>query len=456
MHIKSFIIGLLLFLIGGSTLWWMVSERKKEQKEVDFLRSKYSSEYEQLDKLTPEELAKSPFGLDPNGHAKTQEQLQQGQMERLKADMEKLAAGEMSIYPSPDDFYGENWRDEVEKYKKQKEVSEFIQTGSIMCTSIGGIIVSWFLLLNIARIIIKILSGIKHILFRIFRGKGESEEQLQQITDTTEEVKQDKEAPPEQNKEPQPKVEKAESISKVLVNSGWQYTDSLAGQSQKIGQRKRIPLKSKARVENKSQESQKEHSNTRVSNESHKSKQPLADKDADKDKVKSQDKTKNVGIVPDGSGQLNPIDDTLKDLTQQVSAIREYAAHQQDRLEKLQDGYDWNIIKSFCLRVIRCIDNIENRIEQLEDQDCDVTYLEEFRDELIFSLESSGVEQYKPEINSEYRGQEKFAEAVKEKKHSNDPKQKGRIEKVIRPGYQCFIDEENVRIVRPAQVRLYA
>jgi len=451
MNVKSIIIGLLLLVVGSGALWWMVSERRKEQKEVDFLRSKYSSEYEQLDKLSPEELAESPFGLDVNGHAKTQEQLQLEQQERLKANLDKLAAGEMTVYPSPDDFFGENWQDELEKYKKRKELSEFILTGSIMCTSVGGIIVSWFLLLNIARVIIKILSGIKRILCRVFRGKGESEEQ-QQSTDIIDEVKQDKETPPEQDKEPQPKMEKTESISKVLVNSGWQYTDSLTGQPQKIGQRKRIPLKSKALSENKSQESPKGNSDIKVSHGAKKNNQPRTDKD----KVKSQDITKSVTIIPDSSGQLNPIDDTLKDLTQQVSAIREYAAHQQDRLQKLQDGYDWNIIKSFCLRIIRCIDNIENRIEQLAEQDCDVTYLEEIRDELVFSLESSGVEQYEPEINSEYRGQEKFAEAVKERKRGNDPKQKGRIEKVIRPGYQCFIDEENVRIVRPAQVRLYA
>ena len=53
--------------------------------------------------------------------------------------------------------------------------------------------------------------------------------------------------------------------------------------------------------------------------------------------------------------QSKPIDNTLTDLTQQVSAIREYAASQQGRLEKLQDGYDWNIIRTFCLRVIRAV-----------------------------------------------------------------------------------------------------
>jgi molecular chaperone GrpE (heat shock protein) len=154
--------------------------------------------------------------------------------------------------------------------------------------------------------------------------------------------------------------------------------------------------------------------------------------------------------------QSKPVEASLRELTQQVSAIREYAAHQQERVKKLQDGYDWNIIKNFCLRVIRCIDNLENRIETLSAQDIDTTGLEEIKDELIFALESNGVEQFEPEPNSDYEGQQKKTEAVKDKEGSDDPNLRGKIAKVVRPGYQYFIDEENVKIVRPAQVKLFA
>jgi molecular chaperone GrpE (heat shock protein) len=150
-----------------------------------------------------------------------------------------------------------------------------------------------------------------------------------------------------------------------------------------------------------------------------------------------------------------PLDSTLKDLAQQVSAIREYASCQQERVEKLQDGYDWNIIKTFCLRIIRCIDNLENRIERLSSKGTKTEYLEDIRDEMVFALESSGIEQYQPEINSEYRGQEKYAEAVKQKEHCDNSKQKGKIAEVIRPGYQYIINEENIKIVRTAQVKLF-
>lgn len=151
-----------------------------------------------------------------------------------------------------------------------------------------------------------------------------------------------------------------------------------------------------------------------------------------------------------------PLDNTLRELSQEVSAIREYTAYQQDRLQKLQDGYDWNIIRTFCLRVIRCIDNIDSRISQLNTKGSKAAHLEEVRDELIFALESSGVEQFEPKIDSEYRGQEKHAEAVKDRQPCDEPEQKGKIACVIRPGYQYFISEENVKVVRPAQVKLFA
>jgi molecular chaperone GrpE (heat shock protein) len=81
--------------------------------------------------------------------------------------------------------------------------------------------------------------------------------------------------------------------------------------------------------------------------------------------------------------------------------------------------------------------------------------LKEVKDELLFALESSGVEQFEPELNSDYHSQEKFAEAIKDKQPCNDPKQTGKIAQVIRPGYQYFINEDNVKVVRTAQVKLF-
>ena len=153
--------------------------------------------------------------------------------------------------------------------------------------------------------------------------------------------------------------------------------------------------------------------------------------------------------------QSAPLGDTLKELAQQVSAIREYAANQQGRVEKLQDGYDWGIIRTFCLRVIRCIDNLEGRLADLPKDDSATRHLEEVKDELLFALESSGIEQFRPELNSEFQGQEKLAEALRDKQPAKKPEQAGKIAKVIRPGYRYMVDDENYRVVRTAQVKLY-
>jgi molecular chaperone GrpE (heat shock protein) len=74
---------------------------------------------------------------------------------------------------------------------------------------------------------------------------------------------------------------------------------------------------------------------------------------------------------------------------------------------------------------------------------------------MLFALESSGVERFVPELNSDYRGQEKLAEAVKEKQTSSKPDHAGRIAKVLRSGYRYIIDDENYKIVRTAQVKLF-
>jgi hypothetical protein len=150
-----------------------------------------------------------------------------------------------------------------------------------------------------------------------------------------------------------------------------------------------------------------------------------------------------------------PIGNFVKDLTGQVAAIRDYALAQQERIKKLQDGYDWNIIKTFGLKVIRCIDNLDDRIERLKDAAADTADLEELRDELVFALESGGIEQYEPEIESDYSGQEKIAEPVKERQTTDKNHSKGKIAAVVRLGYRHFIDEENFKVIRAARVKLY-
>ena len=147
-------------------------------------------------------------------------------------------------------------------------------------------------------------------------------------------------------------------------------------------------------------------------------------------------------------------DNSAADLLSQVSSLRDYLAKQQNMVKRFQDGYDWTVLKNFCQRIIRCIDDVEKRMngskEATDDHRLD---LEMIYDQLVFALDGSGIEQFKPEIDIPYSGQEKIAEVV-----GKDPYKKGvpgHISKVVNPGYIYYISDEHQKLIRPAKVRLY-
>ncbi|AQT70158.1 putative HD superfamily hydrolase [Anaerohalosphaera lusitana] len=151
-----------------------------------------------------------------------------------------------------------------------------------------------------------------------------------------------------------------------------------------------------------------------------------------------------------------PVKESISELTEQMSAIREFASQQQDRFRQLQDGYDWNIIKRFCLRIIRCIDNLDARLDYLAAEEEDTSDLEEVRDELLFALESSGVEKFTPDLLADYKGLERYAEAVSQREMTEDEDLVGKVAKVVRPGYQYILNDNEIKVVRTAQVKLYS
>jgi molecular chaperone GrpE (heat shock protein) len=469
---KSITLGLTLLLAGSAVLGWVLAEKKKEQHEMAFYKSKYASgideylkQYNEWLQLAPEKRTRLPWGPDKYGKTKTEAQLRQEQQERLKADLDKLAAGETDIYPFADILYGENWQEELGKYKKQKELKEFVFTCSIVCTFTGGMILSWYLLSRMARLIIGVLSHLKKLITNASRYHSKTKNEQRN--------NKQKQRPNKQKSELQKQL-------KASVNSGWQNSDKGCEERHNLNTSQTAPCMKDSsplnRLIKKAEKKFKSDSATLRPREiatllstanSEKQMMELKQMSEPSFYESFQNAKRSQSAQQTMLEHSEPINNTLRELTQQVSAIREYASQQQDRVKKLEDGYDWNIIRTFCLRIIRCIDNIESCISWLSDEFEDVfcnnpqnrdtvAYLKEVRDELIFALESSGVEQFEPAVNSDYHGLEKRAEAVKEKEHSDDPNLKGKIAKVIRPGYQYFIDEENIKIVRTAEVKLFS
>ena len=428
MRVKLIILGLFLFASGFGTLGWFLNEEHLQQKHIESLKLEYGSQnndylkqYNDWVKLPDEERVYSPFALDKDGRPQTAEQIRELQELRLQADIDELIGVQSNADVYYDILYGENWQQTVEEYRKQKEENEIIRTVSSVCGFLGSFILCGLIIYGFYKLIVATGHGFR-LLFANMASHFHHE-------DPDEKGYYSPHSPHEQDNADDDENENEDEGDGIVVIG--QDNEDEDG---------RIELETI---------SEGDSENITPSAETRKLMRKANRKAASQQEAESSEG--NAVAVK------NPkqIDHTLLELTKEVSAIREYAATQQNRLQKLQDGYDWNIIKTFCLRIIRCIDNIENRIETNKEQDTQVNDFEEIRDELVFALESSGVERFEPKINSEFRGQEKFAEAVKTKKHSGNSENRGKIEKVLKPGYKCFIDDENVRVVRPAQVRVF-
>ncbi|HIJ70970.1 MAG TPA: hypothetical protein HPP87_06360 [Planctomycetes bacterium] len=356
-------------------------------------------------KLQAGKLSPDYFNLyDDQVGLKTKEQLRQEQQLRLKADLEDLARGNKSAPIFADVLYGDNWRREVKKYSNK-----------MMLTNC-------FLAASVISILAGLVTGLtyrgEHIIAAPFAGLGRSSEARAE--------------PPEKNS----------GNNQAVVISPKQPD---AAENKPRPSQQRPPEKAEP-------DSKRNYLGRRQG-------QDLADSLGLKDSLGRQ--AQNFGKV---GGQLassvlmstEPVANTLDELTQEVSAIREFASQQQDRVRQLQEGYDWTIVKRFCFRIIRCIDNLEERIRKLAGAGEETQHLEDVRDELLFALESSGVEQFEPQINADYRGLEKAAEAVHERQRCNKADHlSGKIAKVVRPGYHYVLNDNEVRIVRAAQVKLY-
>jgi len=509
---KFTVIALLLLFAGVTSLAWVSGEKRKEQQRSAHYKLKYASEtqeylkqYEKWLRLPPKERGSLPWGFDKDGRAIPKAQLLQEQQDRLNADLDKLAAGQLQmdsasspqVYPFSDLLYGPLWQEKLNEYKSQKEFREFILTSSIFCLAAGGVIFSWCSLLSTARLLIKGLSAFRAFLSGFISRRRKTgtpqpiepaDKEVPECSDPVSDTSARYGAGRQQ--ESNKRQKQVAGHSKVLINSGWHSPGETQPASPPAAL-KAGAAQLNSRPQNVCSSAGGEQSRTASGEHTCGELVPPACPERSRGECDRRvESSRTVLMVPQESSanivddllkaqtmrlekqvtefrqmaqtvqqtameHSKPLENGLKELTEQISAIRDYAAQQQNRMEKLQDGYDWNIIRTFCLRVIRCIDNLEDRIAALSQQNLETTQLEEVKDELVFALESSGVEQFWPQLNSEYGGQEKKAEAVKDKSDCDDPDMSGKIAEIIRPGYQYVIDQENVKIVRMAQVKLF-
>jgi molecular chaperone GrpE (heat shock protein) len=383
---------------------------------------KYLQMYEQWSDLPADQKADNPWGYGSYGGVDIQERLGEGQSERLTADLPILEKGFVH-YPDElaEVLYGSGWQQEVNRYKKERALTEMVLIGSIFLLAGGGLILT---------------GGLTKLLtVYIIKKRSESAEESDPQPEDVEDIPVSDE--PQEEFLPSETSDLLEKEDDAPVQEDVGYFKS----SQKL-----------------TRDASSKSDDFKATDLPMKPDRPLSNSHEKKQK----DSYFGWAVEPDETAGLDtlmttePLTKELTELTEEVSAIRQFAANQQDQMRKLQDGYDWMIIRRFCLRIIRCVDNIDDRVTRLQTQDDDTSvYLEDIRDELVFALEASGIEQFGPDLKAPFKGLEKYAEAVRERIFTEDAGLVGCIAEVARPGYQYLVNDDDVKIVRCAQVKLY-
>lgn len=440
---------LALALMAPGTIglgWGHLQKRASERRIAEARRAvadapsadEYLQMYHEWSQLPAAEKSENQWGYGKYGGPDIQKRLRQDQVLRLEADLPDLDAGVRSYPPQlAEVLYGIRWPDRLAEYQRQRETRGIVMTASVILLFAGGL---WLL-----------GGGVKHYVSRYFSDEDDEVEQESQ--DEQIQPERPRRKPQQQVKKPASEsdaddiAEDADDLFDESSDTDKQpahspgYFESVMGPQKRPDYRKPAPI-------------------TSVSGGgAAKSAVSVLDVSA------TADEKSYFGWAMDPEQEDVPVAtlmttqaaaNGLTELTEEVSAIRQFAAAQQDQMRKLQDGYDWMIIRRFCMRIIRCIDNLDDRMARLDAQENVLqSCLADIRDELIFALESSGIEQFQPDLKTPFKGLEKYAEAVRQRVPVTEADQAGTIAEIVRPGYQYLISDDDVKIVRCAQVKVY-
>jgi molecular chaperone GrpE (heat shock protein) len=443
----KWIIGALLLLLPGLVGLILYGAQKRSWEETFRLASEASAQnqvskeylqmYEQWSNLSAEEKSENPWGQGQYGGPEIQKKLREGQSDRFWADLPDLEKN-ISHFPQElaEVMYGPDWHQKLSDYQNSRSLNELILIGSTFLLACGSIVSAGL-----------IVRGLLSMWLRKSPETAKAEAQPDEGTEPEAEtagLSADALAEDSRGAAAVETAGEEDSPEPCLTGN---HSKGSGGYFQSRAKDRVSTPAAKSEPDEPAKPSFMQHLSSLASV----SPEPARTDNYFGWAVELEEKPELKTLMT-----TEPLTKELSELTEEVSAIRHFAAQQQDQMRKLQDGYDWMIVRRFCMRIIRCVDNIEDRIARLNQKEQVLSdHLHDIRDELIFALESSGVEQYEPDLNISYKGLERYAEAIKERVYTADAAKAGFIAEVIRKGYQYLVNDDDVKIVRCAQVKLY-
>ena len=410
-------IGIILLLLSVPAAYWCTQQDQKQIKQSELYKASCRDEADDFASTIAKMRDPAQFEKFRRDNPQAIERVREQQKNRLLADIDDIVSGTLSAPSNAGILYGTNWIEEVNQYRSQKQYRDLINMSALVGGAVGGVFTAAALFTVLVKLMVKLFS-LPGLLMSKLRAKRAvvtvampGQEKFTYVRNEAEDKAQKWELEKLQSKlDELVAMVKAASEPADMDEFASRVASEVSGVIKQVQNGVEAMPSTMTNIYDQGQKALKE--------------------------------------------QIGAVAKTVEDFAVQFNAIRDYAAYQQQRLAKLEDGYDWNIIKHFCMRVIRCIDNLDSRIAETGNHGGDEN-LRQMRDELAFVLESSGVEAFSAQLGSEYKGQESRIEVVDEKEYTDDPAVAGTIAQVVKPGYQCVLSSDRVKIVRPAQVRLY-
>lgn len=137
-----------------------------------------------------------------------------------------------------------------------------------------------------------------------------------------------------------------------------------------------------------------------------------------------------------------------------LDGVRDYLSAKNKMTDRLQEGYDFQIIKNFSRQIIRCIHQLDAMIANDPDGSS-AKSITALHNDLLDLLDRNGIERFSPEPGTPFSTLRKVAEVLPQKVKTDDKKLSGKVAEVEQPGYRYIFNDNQHRIIQPAQVKIY-
>ena len=146
---------------------------------------------------------------------------------------------------------------------------------------------------------------------------------------------------------------------------------------------------------------------------------------------------------------LDDVSNKVGTMKEEVKAVKELTQEKDKKIRRYEEGYDQKNIKHFMDEFFKVIDYIKN-----ERISSDSSSLVEVEEDLLLLLEKNGVQMIDIHADDSYEGQSKFAKVVGTEE-TDDATKNTIIKEVRRNGYFVQTDEDNIKVLRTAEVVIY-